>query len=173
MNGVLGQRNGQLIGADNAAGRRKERPDSLRVDVGLHGQQLLAPDGAHAGDTVDSRAPDKAGDLRHILVGKGQHKRAVVFVGDGQLFAELRIHLIAQPVVESLERARLGVMPRMDDAGVGLTGAAGNVGRLFKDGDPDLIAGKAPCGSAADHAAADDRDLNHTFSVLCPIHRNV
>ena len=156
---VFDRADGQLIGADDAAGGSGKRALDLRGDIGLQRQNLLRGKQGESRHPVLLPARFELRDGIQILAGEGEDEGAVADKGDRELFCGFLHHRVAEDVVFCLVGARLRVEAGVDDGGIRLGRAHHDVLLLFEQDGRELPAGELPQSQPAGHAAADDRDI--------------
>ena len=165
VHGVADGGDGQAVGAHNGTCGRIESAGQVRVEVGLHSEQLILLHDAKPLHTVLHTA---AVDGLHLgaLILKGYHQRAVALVADPQLGADLLHHLGAAHVHAGLHGACLGVKARVDNGGVGGGSPACHVVLLVHDANFQIIRGKSAGDHTAHNTRADHGNVEHSVFPL-------
>ena len=104
-----------------------------------------------------------------LLLVKRQNERADALVANRQVAAQLLHDLRAANVQLRHERAVLRVVACVDDGAVGLGRAHGNVILAFEYEYAQLVLRELVGKRCADHAAAHDGYIIHTFPSVFPI----
>ncbi len=160
---AVGQGAGEFVRADQAGGWHVQRQQHVGADVWLQFQDFFTPDEAavHAVcfpvvEQLDQRGP--------VLFLKAQHQGARHSVGHPQPVAQRAHHAGALDVQPRFLRPRLGVIPRVDDAAVGLARALADVRRPLQYGIFALILRQAVRDGAPDDPCPDDDRVVHAAS---------
>ena len=128
------------------------------------GQRLEAPDRGLV-DDLETRdaAPVPFGlellEAGPVLVGQGDDELPGLPVRDAELGGQRVDQRQPGDVRLRLEGPGRDVEAGVDDAAVALADAFGQVGFLFEEEEPQVVARKLPQDGAADDAAADDDDI--------------
>ena len=166
---VLRKGHGQLVGADDAAGSHQQGFLGFLPHVGLPLPQLRLVD-----DPQLPPAAVLAALLQELLQGgmvlqaEGHHQGGVPLHGHVQLLVNPVEHGVAQHVELGLQGAGLGVIPAVDDGGVGLALTVADIVGLFQQQRLDPVPGQFPGNATAHHAAADDDHVIHFVHLSQP-----
>ena len=157
-------RHRQLIGADNTARTGKERAERLGANGRLLTHKSLTVKDLKPLDTVVEATLTQGSDGLQLILREGHHKRAVVFIFDRKLTADLRHHARAKQIEMSLFRPLLSIKAGMNDPRIGAAGPHGNVGLGLKQTHVPRIARKLTQDHPTDDTATDDCNIVHTSS---------
>ena len=167
--GGLRLRDAQTPRVDDGGGRRIKRRDNVLRKVRLHLVRFLRVEDAQTRHAVSVAVLEQVLEVLLLLLIERQNERADALVANRQVAAQLLHDLRAANVQLRHERAVLRVVACVDDGAVSLGRAHGNVILAFEYEYAQLVLRELVGKRCADHAAAHDGYIIHTFPSVFPI----
>ena len=159
--GNLRKSEGVFPRRNNPCGGRVQSGGSLVGNVGLKGLKLLLVKNLKSGHSVFHAAMVKLAYGLVVLLAKSAYHRARFLEGNVQLFADDMGKLVSAHVKACGERIGDGIVARVNNGGICLCGAGGDIVFLFKERHAQIIFCKLISNGRTDNAAADNYNIKH------------
>ena len=166
--GGLRLRDAQPPRVDDRGARCVKRCDNVFRKVRLHLVRLLRVEDAQTRHAVADAVLEQVLEMLFLLLVERQNERADALVADRQVAAQLLHQLRAANVQLRHERAVLRVVACVNDGAVGLCRAHGNVVLALEHEHAQPVLRERIGKRCADHAAAHDGYIIHTFPSIFP-----
>ena len=166
--GGLRLRDAQSPRIDDRGARCVQRCDNVFRKVRLHLVRLLRVEDAQTRHAVADAVLEQVLEMLFLLLVKRQNERADALVADRQVAAQLLHQLRAANVQLRHERAVLRVVACVNDGAVGLGRTHGNVVLALEHEHAQPVLRERIGKRCADHAAAHDGYIIHTFPSIFP-----
>ena len=166
--GGLRLRDAQAPRVDDGGGRRVQRCDNVFREVRLHLVRLLRVKDAQTRHAVADAVFEQVLEVLLLLLIERQNERADALVANRQVAAQLLHDLRAANIQLCHERAVLRVVARVNDGAVGLCRTHGNVVLALEHEHAQPVLRERIGKRCADHAAAHDGYIIHTFPSVFP-----
>ena len=138
-------------------------------EVGLQSTGLIPGEQGQTGHPVLCAPAEQLLEQDLVLRGKAEHQGPTGQIGYVQLGAQLPGQGGAPDVEAGHQGAGHGVIPGVDDGGIGLGGTVGHIVFPLHDPHFELIFGQLKGSGRAHDAAADDENVIHSKTSRKPL----